>query len=398
MELQIKRPDRIVPDYSLTGDVLSFSRCRRSYRYYNGSSLPPSRPVQMWYGEFIHGMMERTFRLWQEHNGLPFPLACTLPQEHERPNSSVDHLDPLDLRRIGQPIEQALAHQGKFARSADARISAYERAEVAINILGPHLFPLVDVAERRVIGTRPLTAGADPVLERATRYVLEGIIDVLGHAQLNDVSDGNPLKAAIQAVQPDLEGEYEIIIDYKGTRRPRVSAETRSDWLLGEWQVQTYAWLRSQQAEARPVAAGILIYVSELSPGSKELSSLKSEMQNGYTDVVPEPGTQDYYQVNVWEQGRRAELSQDFRLRRAIRVIPVTQESMTNASAAIDGVVRAIENCVVHERTSNNIRETWSADSEDEETCVACDFRVSCERYNVDFAGRSARNNFRPSR
>lgn len=382
MELPIKRPDRIVPDYSLTGDVLSFSRCQRSYRYYNGSALPPSRPVQMWYGEFIHGMMERTFRLWQDRGGLPFPLACAMPEEGERPGEPPEGLDPMDLRMIGWPIEQALAHQGKFARSRDARISAYERAEAAINQLGPHLFPLVDVAERKVIGTRLLPPGADAAVERAGRYVLQGIIDVLGHAQLDGESDDNPLKAAILAAQPDLDGEYEIIIDYKGSRRPRVDRSPRSEWQLGEWQVQTYAWLRSQQADARPVAAGVLVYVSELAPGSKEISNLKSEIRNGQTDVLPENGDPDYYQITAWEPGRRVELSEAFRLRRAIRVVSVTPESMAAATAAIDRVVRAIEDRVATERSCNHIRQAWPADSNDEESCVACDFRASCERYN----------------
>ncbi|MCA1408555.1 PD-(D/E)XK nuclease family protein [Ensifer sp. IC3342] len=381
MELPIKRPDRIIPDYSLTGDVLSFSRCQRSYRYYNGSSLPPSRPVQLWYGEFLHGMMERTYRLWQENRSLPFPLHCTIPQEGERPDEPVG-LPALDLRVIGWPIEQALAHQGKFARSSDARISAYERAEAVINQLGPHLFPLVDVAERKVIGTRFLLPGQNPNVERATRYILEGIIDVLGHTQLDDQPEGNPLKAAIVAAQPDLNGEYEIIIDYKGSRRPPVDTDERSDWQLGEWQVQTYAWLRSQQPEARPVAAGILVYIGELAPGTNELSSLKREMRRGRTDVVPANGTPDYYQINAWEPGRQVNLSGDFKMRRAIRIIPVTQASMQAATAAIDRVVRAIEDRVVDERTSNHIRQTWPADSQDEATCVACDFRVSCERYN----------------
>src|SRR3954447_19243644 len=114
MELPIKPPDRVVPEYSLTGDLLSYRRCAMQYRYYNGSSLPPSRPVQMWYGEFIHGMMERTFRLWQDRCGLPFLLPCTLPEEGERPGEPPPHLDVLDFRVIGWPIEQALAHQGKF--------------------------------------------------------------------------------------------------------------------------------------------------------------------------------------------------------------------------------------------------------------------------------------------
>lgn len=387
MELPIKRPDRIVPDYSLTGDVLSFSRCQRSYRYYNGSALPPSRPVQMWYGEFIHGMMERTFRLWQDRRGLPFPMPCTMPDEGERPGEPPDGLDPFDLRTIGWPIEQALAHQGKFARSRDARISAYERAEAAINQLGPHLFPLVDVAERKVIGTRQLPPGGDAAVERASRYVLEGIIDVLSHALLDGEPAGNAVKAAILEVQPELQGEYEVIIDYKGARRPPVDRGPRSEWQLGEWQVQTYAWLRSQQADARPVAAGVLVYVSELAPGGKELSNLRREMRAGRTDIVPANGTPDYYQISAWEPGHQALLSPEFRLRRAIRVVPVTPASMADATAAIDRVVRAIEDRVATESSCNNIRQAWPADSNDEDSCAACDFRASCERYNAGRIG-----------
>ncbi len=105
-------------------------------------------------------------------------------------------------------------------------------------------------------------------------------------------------------------------------------------------------------------------------------------MRTGRTDVLPADGTSDYYQINAWEPGRRVEFSEEFRLRRALRVIPVTPQSMQGATAAIDSVVRAIEDRVAHESGSNHIRRSWSADSNDKDTCAACDFRVSCERYN----------------
>lgn len=109
---------------------------------------------------------------------------------------------------------------------------------------------------------------------------------------------------------------------------------------------------------------------------------LSTEMRNGWTDIVPTTGTPDYYQVSGWTPGSQANLSLPFRLQRAIRVIPVTEASMAEATAAIDGVVRTIEDRVAHERQSMQIKQSWPADSNDDDTCVACDFRVSCEHYN----------------
>jgi hypothetical protein len=376
MRLARKHPDRIVPEYSLTGDLLSFRRCARQYRYQNGSSLPPSRPVQLWYGEFIHGLLENAYRLWEDRGGLPFPLPYT-PIALEDPIEPPDaELDEYDVRRLGWSVEEALLNQNKRARSRRARIAAYRRATAALNHLGPDLFPLIAEAEEKVIGTRDVPAARNGH-QRAEKYVLTGVIDVLTEIELGNAQTDNSIKRAVEEACPGLEGQFEVIVDYKGTRRPDLET---SDWRDGQWQVQTYAWLRHEQRRSRRVAAGILVYVNELAPGESDIAVLRAAVNKGRTDILPFLDS-DKRMLENWRPGTRADFSLGFRLSRAIRVIPVDDESIAQATAAFDDTVAGIERCVRMEEEAVSILQAWDDDCQDPKTCAACDFRYFCPGY-----------------
>jgi hypothetical protein len=370
MAIERKREPEVIPQYSLTGDLLSFLRCGLQYRYHSGSELPPSRPVQLWFGEFIHGVMESAYRIWNAGaTAFPWPSNPT-PYLGVAPTGRVPH----DIGTIGETVEGTLRARGKNPRSADTRNSAYRRAERAVNELGPHLFPLVSSAEEPVIGTRdvPASPGASA---RATRYELHGIIDVLTDVQLSSSAGTNVIRAAIQQACPGLAGSFEVIVDYKGSRRPSTNEDY---WAQGDWQVQTYAWLRMRQPNALPVAAGVLLYVNELAPGQMDLSKIRSEMTGGHTDVVPVTGSPDAYQLSTWRPGNAIpNFSLEFRMARTIRVIPVNTASQAAATNAFDTTVRDIEQRVAAEAISGTILNNWLPCG-DAETCAACDFRHFC--------------------
>lgn len=375
MPLERRREPEIIPNYSLTGDLLSFLRCGLQYRYHNGSALPPSRPVQLWFGEFIHGVMEAAYRLWSSSSpppGFPWPVNPT-PYLGTASVGRAAH----DIGTIGDMVEETLRTQGKTSRSSAARDSAYSRAEAAVNEVAPHLFPLVASAEERVIGTRdvpPPGTGTATNL-RTDRYELHGVIDVLTDMQLNSVSAANVIREAIVTGCPQLPPHFEVVVDYKGSRRP---ATNHPFWAQAEWQVQTYAWLRMRQPSSLPVAAGVLVYVNELAPVSDGLRELQREVHQGTTDEAPVQGSQDAYSLSLWQPGRAIpNFSEPFRMRRAIRVIPVTPQTLAYATCQFDQVVLQIEQCVATEAAAGTIRNHWSPGG-DADTCVACDFRHFC--------------------
>ena len=364
-----------MPSYSLTGDLLSYSRCRLQYRYHSGSALPPSRPVQLWFGEFLHGALEMCYRFWsekqQDTSGAPsFPWPCTKRERGE----TIPDWQENDIGRFANTVEERLERQGKQARSSAARDSAYERLEATINELCPHLFPLIADAEKKVIGTRPVPTSHR--ILRCSNYEVHGVIDVLTHITLSSVSQDNPIRSAIQQACEELDPQFEVIVDYKGTSRPLTD---EPDWNLGNWQIQTYAWLRRQQPDSLSVPAGILIYINELVPGQDEMRKLRRGIADETADVVPEPGSRDGQLVRMWRSGENTrQLSLEYRLRRAIRVVPITEESIEVALDNFDGVVRKVEEDIVSEAEGSDILTAWSPDCEDEATCVACDFRYFC--------------------
>ncbi|MDE2715745.1 MAG: PD-(D/E)XK nuclease family protein [Chloroflexota bacterium] len=213
---------------------------------------------------------------------------------------------------------------------------------------------------------------------RCDNYEVHGVIDVLTHVTLSQAPDNNLFRQHVQAACENLQGTFEVIVDYKGFGRPTTSDPS---WEQGEWQLKTYSWLRKRQPDALPVAAGILIYINELTPGEKEMKDLKRGIRDGTADVMPKKGSRDEQIIRMWQSGTNTDqLSLEFRLRRAIRVIPISDQSLDDALEAFDDVVRRIEEDVVKEANGQNILQSWSPDCSDNDTCVACDFRNFCPK------------------
>jgi len=408
MTLSIRPTPYIVPSYSLTGDLLAYLTCGLQYRYQNRGALPPSKPVQLWFGNFIHGVMEEAYRTWKSGS-------------HSSPRSWSD----AEIVPIVDLIIRRLAARGiHFQRYLLLGI-AVERAFVAINTWGPYLFPLIQEAEVRLRGIRPMPQGTKTI-RQSNYYEVEGVVDVITSVTLSKEGSSNPIVTTVcqsigseaMASQSMASQAYEVIVDYKGMRRPSTQDQT---WRHHEWQVLTYAWLRMQQPGAKQVRSGILLYLNELVPGTEDMDRLYEEVSGKSgtkTDLSPTgpdlqnlqawPRTKKQWQqqldswtdqvrdwwktqVRNWRKKRPAQtppsfprmpvmpqaLSADYRLQRSFRVVPVVSSKIQQSLQQFDQVVSDIEASVAHESAGQQLTMAWHQNPRDE-TCTVCDFRTFC--------------------
>jgi len=384
MTLSSRPNPYIIPEYSLTGDLLAYLTCGLQYRYHNKGSLPPSTPVQLWFGEFIHGVMEEAYRDWRA-NQRRFPW--TWDPEIRNIELQIDRrlrargLNP--PARLFCPFSTADTTQGLCPDTNHPhQLIASRRAERAINTWGSHLFPLIDDWEVRLKGIRPMPNFQEDI-SRSNYYGITGIIDVISSVNLQNAPSGNLVlhylhnNGQIQdAIASLTTPEYEIIIDYKGMRRPPSNDPNNHTWQYHEWQLLTYAWLRSRQPQSRRVVAGLLFYFNELIPLADDIVSLKREITRNQTDVIP-TGL-DMQAVQNWRRrSQLPKLSTNFKEQRSIRVIPVDDRSIDRSLGSFNDVVLGIENSVLRETGGNPIRDCWVSNPV-ERTCDACDFKTFC--------------------
>jgi len=387
MPLSVKQPPYKIPEYSLTGDLLAYLTCGLQYRFHNRNSLPPSKPVQLWFGEFIHGVMEEAFLEWQQNQQMkrfPWRWDAEIRNIELRINRrlSARGLDPPP--RVFCPYDSTFSRQGLCPNTNHPhKLIASERAEKAINTWGPHLFPLIDESEVRLKSIRDMPNHQQQ--DRCEYYGITGVADVITSVNLENAPSGNLIlhylhqNSELQQIINDLSSpEYEIIIDYKGMRRPSTNDPT---WHHHEWQILTYAWLRSQQPQARTVVAGIIFYLNELALSQEDMKELKNDVRSNSTDIMPQG--LDLQAIQNWRESTPPpQISGPFREQRSIRIVPVNQARVQNALQQFDNVVREIENCVLSEMGGNPITSSWSPNPV-ERNCTACDFKTFCPGANT---------------
>ena len=404
MKLPSRSKAYIIPEYSLTGDLLSFLTCNLQYRYQNKGTLPPSKPVQRWFGEFIHGVLEEAFIQWK-YNNTQFPWDW---KEDIRP---IEDMIDLRLQVSGlYPYDEDLFYsllnselEFEDLNEHDHKKLASARAEKAINIWGPHLFPLIDSSELLIKGIRKMP-NYNEKTSRSNYYGINGVVDVLTSMKINNNIKQSNLdnynnkiiefllenKKFQEKIKNHNDGdEYEIIIDYKGMKRPPIKSDRiNNPWENHKQQILTYSWLRSQQEDSKPIFAGIIFYLNELVPSKEDLLLIQEELENDLTDDLIDYDNyiDDINLILEWkEEDKAPELSDEFKIARSIRIINIDDEEIDSSLNKFDNVVFNIESSLIKEIDGTKIQDAWIAES-DERTCSACDFKTFCKncKYKIE--------------
>jgi hypothetical protein len=373
MALSVRPPIKVLPSYSLTGDLLGFLRCGLQYRYTRIGNLPSSHPVQLWYGQFIHAVLEESYRQVKEGRKSmpPWPQA--------------------EVGKIMDRIDRRLAAKNIRCWNDESEKLGRSRATSAVNELAPMLFPLINQAEVKVRGARKLPISLKKLVARdAERYEMLGVIDVVTHVELfsKKLRGNKVLERVIEELPDNPPEEFEVIVDYKGMKRPEPDDQGKGLWDIYEWQIHTYASLR-KLLTTKPIIAGVLVYLNELVPTKTDFFNLRLAHRNGTKGVLlPEPGSRDEKILLGWKPEDREDepplLSLDFRLSRALRVIPITEASIAKSLKSFDETVGRIEKCMAEEVRTGQVIKSWEKNANHEPTCEACDSKTYCPEFKKE--------------
>lgn len=233
---------------------------------------------------------------------------------------------------------------------------------------------------------------------RSNYYGINGVVDVLTSMKINKTLEQSNLDTysnkIIEILKKDEdfkkrikdakdEEDYEIIIDYKGMKRPPIEVKdpkAEDKWENHKQQILTYSWLRSQQEDAKSIFAGIIFYLNELVPSKEDLILIQNEMKNNLIDdETLRKYENDFKLIENWQEDDKApELSDEFKIERSIRIINIDDEEIGKSLEKFDEVVYKIEESLINEMKGCKIQDAWKAES-DERTCSACDFRTFCK-------------------
>lgn len=358
----------VIPTYSISSDLLGYRQCSLQYRYTRISQLPPSKPVQMWFGQFIHNVLEHTFKFYKEKNELP---------------------DLKELINICDEVKDKLASRGLYPRNWIIYDLAIKRLNIAISKICKDLFVLMKYSEIKLNSTQKYFESQ--IYNPSEFYEIVGIIDILSKSKLQlhftDYNE-NLIKRKIlekftkeNIPLPVKNSDYEIIVDYKGTYRPPCKTSpdypdpiSWDDHLL---QLNLYKHLREKQPESGIVIAGIIIYINELNPTKSEMKEIKKQLESGLTDVIPHTPSDE----KSFDELNPDDLSDVFRVNRAIRIEILNDRSKELALRSFEKSIVEIEQKKFDERRVSNIIQCWQPKNPpNKETCAVCDQGHHCPK------------------
>ena len=256
---------------------------------------------------------------------------------------------------------------------------ASRRAQAAVNIWGPALFPLIANAEVRLSRVRRTEESGS-----SDSYEISGVVDAIASVKIDEQSSQNPLVQRLlknKEVRALINGRklstYEIIIDYKGMRRPSIDLPDKRnrDWVAHELQVLTYAWLRSLQADAAPVVAGVILYLNELAPSGKDVADLNKEMAESPIATDVPTSDADLEAIREWQR-KQVSRPPPILKKRSIRVVTVPKD-IAKRLDGFDKAVGQIKDSVRKESKGGRITDSWKPVPQPR-ICANCDFHFYC--------------------